>query len=250
MKERAPRLSRIHVDASLAKDTRIALPDAAAAHLLRVLRLGVGDTCVLFNGDGFDYVANIASISRQVAEVNVVDVRAIDKESPLRVTLVQALARGEKMDWIIQKATELGVSAIRPIITERTEVKLDSERADRRLAHWRAVAIAACEQCGRARVPGISEPSPLHRYVASVDPEALMLMLDPDGEITLRTLPIAQARAIELAIGPEGGLSERDRMQLTTAGFVGLRLGPRILRTETAGIAALAALQSACGDMG
>jgi len=233
----------------LANGVRIALPDAGAAHLLRVLRLGVGDACVLFNGDGFDYMANIASIAKKIAEVEVIDVRAVDNESPLRITLAQALARGEKMDWIIQKATELGVAAIQPIISERTEVKLDGERADKRLAHWRAVAIAACEQCGRARVPRIAEPLPLHRYATSVDPAALKLMLDPDGDLGLRMLPIGDARAIEFAIGPEGGLSERDCAQLTMAGFLSLRLGPRILRTETAGIAALAALQAVCGDL-
>ena len=149
MKERTSRLSRIHVDAPLAKGARIALPDTAAAHLLRVLRMSVGDACVLFNGDGYDYSATIVSVAKKIAEVEVTAAHSIDNESPLRITLLQALARGEKMDWIIQKTTELGVAAIQPIVSERTEVKLDGERADKRHAHWRAVAIAACEQCGR-----------------------------------------------------------------------------------------------------
>jgi 16S rRNA (uracil1498-N3)-methyltransferase len=250
MKERAPRLSRIHVEAPLAKGARLALPDAAAAHLLRVLRLGIGDACVLFNGDGFDYAAMITSVAKKTAEVEVKNVYPVDNESPLRITLAQALARGEKMDWIIQKATEIGVAAIQPIVSERTEVKLDGERADKRRAHWRAVAIAACEQCGRARLPQIAEPLALHHYTAKLGHEALKLMLDPEAESTLRTLSLADASSIELAIGPEGGFSQRDQAQLKAAGFLGLRLGPRVLRTETAGLAALAALQALAGDFG
>ena len=248
MKERALRLSRIHVDAPLARGARLALPDSAAAHLLRVLRLGIGDTCVLFNGDGHDYAATIVSVAKKIAEVEVTDAHSIDNESPLRITLAQALARGEKMDWIIQKATELGVTAIQPIVSERTEVKLDGERADKRRAHWRAVAIAACEQCGRARLPQIAEPLALHHYAAKLDHGTLKLMLDPEGEPTLRMLSLAGTSNIELAIGPEGGFSQRDRAQLRAAGFLGLRLGPRVLRTETAGLAALAALQALAGD--
>lgn len=248
MKERTSRLSRIHVDAALAKGARIALPDTAAAHLLRVLRMNVGDACVLFNGDGYDYSATIVSVARKIAEVEVTAAHSIDNESPLRITLAQALARGEKMDWIIQKATELGVAAIQPIVSERTEVKLDGERADKRHAHWRAVAIAACEQCGRARLPLIAEPLELHRYLANAESGALKLMLDPQAELTPRMLALADARAVELVIGPEGGLSGRDRAQLEAAGFQGLRLGPRVLRTETAGLAMIAALQVLAGD--
>jgi 16S rRNA (uracil1498-N3)-methyltransferase len=250
MKERSPRLSRIHVDARLAKGMRIALPDSAAAHLLRVLRLGIGDACVLFNGDGHDYAATIVSVARKIAEAEVSDACPVDNESPLRITLAQALARGEKMDWIIQKATELGVAAIQPIVSERTEVKLDGERADKRRAHWQAVAIAACEQCGRARLPLIAEPLALHHYASSLDRESLKLMLDPDAQTTLRALSLADAPGIELAIGPEGGFSQRDLAQLNAAGFLGLRLGPRVLRTETAGLAALAILQALVGDVG
>ena len=250
MKERTPRLSRIHVDAPLAKGVRLALPDSATAHLLRVLRLGVGDTCVLFNGDGNDYAATIVSVAKKIAEVQVTDVYPIDNESPLRITLAQALARGEKMDWIIQKATELGVSAIQPIVSERTEVKLDGERADKRHAHWRAVAIAACEQCGRAQLPLIAEPLALQHYATKLGSAALKLMLDPEAELTLRTLSLADVSNIELAIGPEGGFSQRDLAQLKAAGFIGLRLGPRVLRTETAGLAVLAALQGLVGDFG
>ena len=248
MKERTSRLTRIHIDAALAKGARIALPDTAAAHLLRVLRMSVGDACVLFNGDGYDYSATIVSVARKIAEVEVTAAHSIDNESSLRITLAQALARGEKMDWIIQKATELGVAAIQPIVSERTEVKLDGERADKRHAHWRAVAIAACEQCGRARLPLIAEPLELSHYLASAESGALQLMLDPQAELTPRTLALADARAIELVIGPEGGLSGRDRAQLEAAGFQGLRLGPRVLRTETAGLAMIAALQVLAGD--
>lgn len=248
MKQRSPRMSRIHVDTPLAKGARFALADAAAAHLLRVLRLGIGDACVLFNGDGLDYPATLVSVSKKIAEVEVTDAYPIDNESPLRISLAQALARGEKMDWIIQKATELGVASIQPIVSERTEVKLDGERADKRRTHWRAIAIAACEQCGRARLPAIAEPISLQGYLRNPDSGALKLMLDPQAELTPRALVLAHVRAVELVVGPEGGLSELDRRQLEAAGFQGLRLGPRVLRTETAGLAMIAALQVLAGD--
>jgi 16S rRNA (uracil1498-N3)-methyltransferase len=250
MSVRPQRPSRIHVDAPLAVGARLALPDNAAAHLLRVLRLGIGDACALFNGDGHDYAATIVSVARKSADIQITAVSPVDCESPLRITLVQALARGEKMDWIIQKTTELGVAAIQPIISERTEVKLDGERADKRRAHWRGVAIAACEQCGRTRLPVIAEPLPLHRYVSNADPGALKLVLDPLAMSTPRSLALDATRTIDVVIGPEGGWSERDRKQLEAVGFQGVRLGPRVLRTETAGLAMIAALQAMAGDLG
>lgn len=158
------------------------------------------------------------------------------------------------MDWVVQKATELGVSEIRPIVTERTEVRLEGERTGRRVAHWQAVATAACEQSGRAVVPRIGEPASLADYLASVDAGAIRLALDPGGESLSATLHNGRfdepVKPIHLLVGPEGGLSDRDRAQLRATGFQGLRLGPRILRTETAGLAALAALQVMSGDLG
>lgn len=242
------RLTRCHVDAGLAVGTSIALPDASANHLARVLRLREGDGCVLFNGDGRDYDARIAAISKRGVLADVVGARDVDNESPLRVCLLQGIARGEKMDLILQKATELGVASVIPVMAERTEVKLDAERTEKRMAHWRSVIASACEQSGRARLPSLAVPTALGDAAQAVDHGTTKLTLDPTGDVSLATVKI-DAAAVVVAIGPEGGWSPRDRDTLSAAGFIGLRLGPRILRTETAGLAAIAALQSRFGDL-
>lgn len=245
------RVTRVYVDAPLAAGATVALSEEAAGHLLRVLRLNVGDACVLFNGNGFDYPARIVSAGKRDASVELGEPRAPGNESALRVVLLQAVARGEKMDWIVQKATELGVDGIAPVLSERTEVKLDAERADKRVAHWRGIATAACEQSGRAYVPGIAPPLPLAKALSGLAHDACRLILDPDADaMALGTLGLASDALVCVAIGPEGGWSPRDLAQLENAGFRGLRLGPRVLRTETAGIAAIAALQARYGDMG
>ncbi|WP_454829459.1 16S rRNA (uracil(1498)-N(3))-methyltransferase [Pseudoxanthomonas wuyuanensis] len=242
------RMTRCHVELPLAPGASVALPDAVAGHLTRVLRLREGDECVLFNGDGHDYAARIVSVGKREAAAEVLSAVPVDNESPLRITLVQGIARGEKMDLILQKATELGVAVFIPAIAERTEVKLDAERAQKRLAHWRSVVIAACEQSGRAVVPQVSPPAALARLGEQIDAEGLRLTLDPFGEFALPSLPAPPAMTLTIAIGPEGGWSPRDRGALQSMGFSGLRLGPRVLRTETAGLAAIAALQSRFGD--
>ena len=242
------RLTRCHVDADLRIGTSVALPDAAANHLARVLRLREGDGCVLFNGDGHDYDARITAISKRGVLADITGARIIDNESPLHVTLLQGIARGEKMDLILQKATELGVAAIVPVMAERTEVKLDAERTGKRVAHWHNVIASACEQSGRARLPSLAAPAALGEAAHAVDAGATKLTLDPTGDVSLATVQVA-TNAVVVAIGPEGGWSPRDRDMLSAAGFIGLRLGPRILRTETAGLAAIAALQSRFGDL-
>ena len=242
------RLTRCHVDAPLSVSTSLALPETAANHLARVLRLREGDACVLFNGDGHDYDARLTAISKRGVVADIVGARAIDNESPLRVILLQGIARGEKMDLILQKATELGVAAIIPVMAERTEVKLDAERTEKRVAHWRSVIASACEQSGRARLPSLSAPASLADAARDVGTGATKLTLDPTGDVALATVEIASG-AVVVAIGPDGGWSPRDRDTLSAAGFTGLRLGPRILRTETAGLAAIAALQSRFGDL-
>lgn len=243
------RLTRIHVDTPLAAGRRIALPEAAALHLVRVLRLAEGAACVLFNGDGRDYDARLLSAGKRGVEAEIVAVREVDNESPLRIVLVQGIARGEKMDLILQKATELGVAGIVPVWAERTEVKLDEQRAQKRVAHWRSVIVSACEQSGRARIPDLAAPASLIEAANGLTGDALKLTLDPLGERTSHTLEAPASRHVAIAIGPEGGWSPRDRDTLRAAGFEGLRLGPRILRTETAGLAAIAALQSRFGDL-
>lgn len=230
----------------------LSLPAQAAVHAVRVLRLRAGDPLVLFNGDGNDYASKLVEAAARDVRVRVIDAYVVDNESPLRITLAQALARGEKMDWIIQKATELGAAAIVPLLTERSEVRLDGARTEKRLAHWRAVLIGACEQCGRARVPGIIAPLTLDAWLATLPPEGVAetrLALLPQGELGARALD-RRATEIRLAVGPEGGFADKDVAALRTAGFHGLSLGPRVLRTETAGTAALAALQALYGDAG
>ena len=242
------RLTRSHLELPLAVGGEVALPEDVAAHLLRVLRLQVGDACVLFNGDGHDYDARIVALGKREARAEIVAARRIDNESPLRIVLLQGIARGEKMDWILQKATELGVAVILPVDSERSEVKLDAQRAAKRLAHWRGIAVSACEQSGRATLPEVAAPQALAR--AATARAGRGFILDPTAQGALRSLHGAGLRECTLAIGPEGGWSPRDRERLVAAGFEGLRLGPRVLRTETAGIAAIAALQALCGDLG
>ena len=242
------RVNRAHVDAPLAIGARLPLPESAAAHLVRVLRLGVGDACVLFNGDGHDYDARIVAVGKRGGEVEIIAARAVDNESPLRIVLVQGIARGEKMDWILQKATELGIAGIVPVSSERSEVRLDAERASKRLAHWRGIVASACGQSGRGVLPPVAAPQPLADALAGADLPAARFLLDPEAAASIASMP-APGDACVLAVGPEGGWSPRDRAQLEGAGFAGLRLGPRILRTETAGIAALAALQARFGDL-
>jgi len=244
------RTIRIHVDhAPLTIGASLALPAQAGEHVARVLRMGVGDPLVLFNGDGHDYTASITEAGKRQVSVAITGCTAVVGESPLRLVLAQAVARGEKMDLIVQKATELGVCAIVPLLTERSEVKLDADRAARRLAHWQAVIASACEQSGRAVLPSIGTPQPLATWLdALADRSALRLALLPDGSCRPRELAPGAAGAL-LVVGPEGGLGERDVACLLAHGFQGLQLGPRILRTETAGMAALAALQALHGDL-
>ncbi len=244
------RVTRIHVDCVLAIGLTVPLPEAASTHLVRVLRLQAGDACVLFNGDGCDYGARITSIDRRAVRVEVYSRQPLDNESPLRIMLLQALARGDKMDWILQKATELGVNAIMPVMSERSEVKLDAERSGKRALHWHSVIVSACEQSGRAAVPSLAMASPLEQALKLLPEGSQRLVLAPSAVRGLGDAAVSRNRVQVLAIGPEGGWSARDIMLLASAGFVEVRLGPRIMRTETAGIAAIATLQSRFGDLG
>ena len=243
------RQTRCPVELPLQVGQTFPLPEEAANHLVRVMRLQEGDDCVLFNGDGHDYAATLVAAGKRGAQVRIDNAQMLGNESPLRITLLQGIARGEKMDLILQKATELGVAAIVPVNAERTEVKLDAARAEKRIAHWRSVVGSAFGQSGRARIPAITAPQNLAAAAATLSEQTLRLTLDPQGEHRLSTLAEAPANGVVIAIGPEGGWSPRDRQQLADAGFQGLQLGPRILRTETAGLAAIAALQARLGDL-
>ncbi len=238
---------RLHTRQPLASGSAVHLEQQPARHLVKVLRRRKGDPVVLFNGDGREYIGNIAECTppdRCSVEIIAAETPAV--ESPLAITLVQAVGRGERMDWAIQKASELGVTAIVPVFTERTEVKLDGKRAEKRLAHWHGVAIAACEQCGRVRVPQIGAPIALTALVPEVSPR---FYLDPTAARSVPTIDSPGRQQAMLAIGPEGGFAEHEIEWLKRQDFEGLRLGPRVLRTETAGPAAIAILQALFGDL-
>ena len=248
------RTTRGFVDIELATGQEVVLSEELASHLTRVLRLRSGDVVQLFNGDGREYRATLTSLERKRTLARIGEAVSPMAESPLRLTLAQGLCRGEKMDLVLQKATELGVHAIQPLATERTEVRLDAERETRRVGHWRQVIAAACEQSGRARLPGLGAPLSLPNWLVQMgaatpaaNAASIRLMLDPEGDVSLRDLPVA-TEAI-LAVGPEGGFSENEGALLQRMGFARLRLGPRVLRTETAGLAVIAALQSHWGDL-
>ena len=243
---------RFYCPLPLVAGTNLCLPEGAARHAARVLRLRVGDAVTLFDGSGGDYGARIATLERERVSVDLLEWRAVECESPLSITLVQALQAGEKMDLTVQKAVELGVARIVPLVSRRSVVRLEGERAARRVEHWRGVAVSACEQCGRNRVPEVAALEGLAHWLTRAPAAgSLRLMLAPGSARSLATLaPPALGQPIELLIGAEGGLAEEEMAQAALAGFIAIHLGPRILRTETAGLAALAALQCLWGDFG
>ncbi|MEO7387638.1 MAG: 16S rRNA (uracil(1498)-N(3))-methyltransferase [Gammaproteobacteria bacterium] len=240
---------RIYTPEVLSPGMMHRLPESAAVHVARVLRLAAGDPITLFDGTGTDYDAVLRVVARSGVSADVGTGRRVERESPLAVTLLQGVSRGPRMDAVVQKATELGVCALQPVLAGRSVVRLDAERGDARRAHWQRIVISACEQCGRSIVPAVLPARPLDEALAAVEPGTARLTLDPRGEGTLGEL-LGTATRVALAIGPEGGFTEDEIRALTTAGFQGLRLGPRILRTETAPLAALAILQFARGDLG
>lgn len=237
---------RSFIDYPLAAHTEMTLPEGPAHHLLRVLRLRPGSQVHLFDGSGQEYPAEILPAEhRNECRVRLGVPAAAAVESPLNITLYQAIGRGERMDWSIQKATELGVSRIVPVDSERTEVRLDGERAEKRRLHWQQVVIAAAEQSGRVRVPEVEAVRPLDAVSAVGD---IAVFLDPLAELGLAELGDPADGCCELLVGPEGGLSETERLLLQHQGFRPLRLGPRVLRTETAGPVMIALLQARFGD--
>lgn len=237
---------RFYCREALAPGAHIDLPEPVARHAVRVLRLPPGAEIVLFDGRGGEYEARIERIEkdRVVAALGVW--HDVERESGLKVTLVQAVQAGEKMDYTVQKAVELGVSHIVPVYSRRSVIRLAGERAARRVAHWQGVAAAACEQCGRNQVPQLAPLEKLESWLARPADGALRLILAPDGEVDLVDLPPAQN--VQMLIGAEGGLDPQEIIAARQVGFIAVRMGPRILRTETAGLAALAAMQALWGD--
>lgn len=242
------RRPRLFVPGPLASGAIVDLPEQAARHVIQVLRLRLGADLILFDGAGGEYHGTLRSVDRRGAAVELGERIARELESPLTIVLGQGISRGERMDYAIQKAVELGAHRIAPLTTERTVVNLDAERRERRFSHWQGVVQSACEQCGRNRLPVLDTPQPLAAWLDSCG-EGLKLVLDASGSEGLRGLP-RPSGPVFLVIGPEGGLSGAEIAQAQQAGFTSVRLGPRILRTETAGVAVLAALQVMWGDAG
>jgi 16S rRNA (uracil1498-N3)-methyltransferase len=246
------RLTRLHVEGPFSSGRRITLAGNAASHVTRVLRLRVGAQLVLFDGSGGEFEGSIDKAHGGEVTVAIGEHRALERESPLALTLAQGVSRGERMDLVVQKATELGVTRILPVLTERSVVRLTAQQSDRKLNHWRAIAIAACEQCGRNRLPELAAPVTLAQLLGSDGGAGaaggLRLLLSPEGSATLAglTRPVAAATVL---IGPEGGLSDEEEQAAVASGFTAVRLGPRVLRTETAAIAALTLLQRELGDL-
>ena len=241
------RLTRVYVEAALNAGSVVELPAAAAAHLAKVLRARSGDALVLFAGDGLEFAATVASVHGSRVTAAVGEGREVDRESPLAVTLMQCIPRGDRMDFIVQKATELGVARIIPVLSQRCVVRLDEPQAASKAAHWRSVAVNACEQCGRNRLPCIDAPRQLIRYLGDSPAAGPRLLLEP--ELESRGAAHDVGAKVEIAIGPEGGFAAEELEAFRISGFGAVRLGPRILRTETAAIAALAWLQSGFGDL-
>lgn len=243
------RKTRIYLPSELEEGASVRLDGEQARYLNKVLRLKAGADVILFNGKGGEFEARVEQAGRDAVDVRVVAFVDIRRESPLNITLVQALSRGERMDFTIQKAVELGVHAIVPVITERSVVRLDGPRRTRRLEHWRGIAVNACQQCGRTRVPRIDAIAELGDWLENgFRPEAATgWVLSP--EATLKPDALTPADQVVLLIGPEGGLSDAEIARVIRSGLTPLSLGPRILRTETAAVAALTALQLKLGDL-
>jgi len=266
------RLNRVYLEGALIPGTTVELAREAGAHLAKVLRAHSGDELVLFNGDGREFTGTIDAVRGSRVAVSIGAARGIDRESPCRLTLVQCVPRGERMDFIVQKATELGVARIVPVLSQRSVVRLDSSQAASKQTHWRAVAVSACEQCGRNRLPRIEAPQPLLNYLGALTPHggapgaapgdagaavggSLRLVMEPEGGQggnAARPFEIdskGSIAAVEIAIGPEGGFTPEELEAFELSAFARAGLGPRVLRTETAAIAAIVMLQARFGDM-
>jgi 16S rRNA (uracil1498-N3)-methyltransferase len=244
-------IPRFHCPFPLAPGTQVELPEQATHHAMKVLRMKAGDSVILFDGRGGEWLAVIvgAGLSGKcAARVALREFNDRDSESPLKVTLVQALPSGDKMDWVVEKCVELGVTAIQPVAAKRSVIRLSAERMTKRVAHWNAIAAAACEQCGRNHVPLVAPVLDLSQYLATARAQnATRLLLAPEGDVVFRSLP-QPGQPVIVMIGPEGGWEEGEMQAAQVAGFHAVRLGPRVLRTETAGAAVLAAVQTVWGD--
>jgi 16S rRNA (uracil1498-N3)-methyltransferase len=241
------RISRLFLDTPLHTGNIVSLQGEHLNYVARVLRLKPGVHLTVFNGRGGEYSAQLESVSKRSADLLIGEFNERDCESPLELTLVQGVSRGERMDYTIQKATELGITRIIPVFTQRSMVSLDGERLEKRQQHWRGVVRSACEQCGRNRVPVIETAMDLPEYLEQ-DVAGTRLLLDPLANNSLHAMS-APDNSMHLLIGPEGGLDDQERKLARAQGYTGIRLGPRVLRTETAAVACIAAMQALWGDL-
>ena len=241
------RITRVFQAVVLTSGASVELDEHASHHLAHVLRIKPGASLIVFNGAGGEYQAQVHSVGKRGVVVTVGAYTDPVRESKLQTVLAQGVSRGERMDYTLQKAVELGVSRIVPLLTEHTMVNVNGERRERRAQHWHSIVVSACEQCGRNVVPAV-EPACEFGVWLPQAPAGLKLVLHQDGEKSLAELP-PPSGAVTLLVGPEGGLSDAEVARAQAVGFTVLRLGPRILRTETAGVAALAALQAKWGDL-
>jgi 16S rRNA (uracil1498-N3)-methyltransferase len=241
------RIPRIHTAQRLDPGASVELEAAPSQHVARALRMPVGGELVLFDGRGGEYTAVIAAVDRRRVTVTIGVHRQIERESPLPIHLGIAVSRGERMDWVVQKGTELGVSELSPLLTERTEVKLGQERAIRKLDHWQRIAVSACEQCGRNRLPRINPPQALAQWLHATEARCRYVL---HHRAAASPAPGGPPGSVALLVGPEGGLTDDEIATAEASGYRAIGLGPRILRTETAPLAALAILQARWGDMG
>jgi 16S rRNA (uracil1498-N3)-methyltransferase len=242
------RTPRIYVNDSLRVGSQLSLPEAQSHYLGKVLRMEADRPLLAFNGDGGEYSARITQVGKRCVEIQILDVQQIHRESSLHTHLAIGISRGERMDWVLQKATELGVSKITPLFTERTEVRLQGERLVKKMEHWRQITISACEQCQRNVLPELAGVQELDQFLSAATP-GLKLVLHHRSEQSLKQL--ATPTAVTLLVGPEGGLSEPEIDRATRQfHYSPLTLGPRVLRTETAPVAALTSVQLLWGDLG
>jgi 16S rRNA (uracil1498-N3)-methyltransferase len=266
---RATRLTRVYVDGALHPGSIVELARETGAHLAKVLRARSGDELVLFNGDGREFICTIDAVRGSRVSAAIGAARIIDRESPCRLTLIQCVPRGDRMDFIVQKATELGVARIVPVLSQRSVVRLDAAQAASKQAHWRAVAVSACEQCGRNRLPTVEAPQPLLNYLGALAPHrprpgeataagvrSLRLVMEPEDEHggqngagPFDSNSRDAVAAADIAIGPEGGFAAAELAAFELSAFIRAGLGPRVLRTETAAIAAVVMLQARYGDL-
>lgn len=233
--------------AAPADGASVDLPESAFRHLVQVLRMKNDEALVAFDGQGGEWRATLCEVGKRSARIRLLGFDAVDRESPLELTLAQCVSKGDRMDYTLQKAVELGITRIVPLLSSRSVVRLDAERWDKKLEHWQGVIISACEQSGRTRVPELAPVAVLPTWLDEESAPGERLTLDPEGHHGLRELP-RPTGPVTLLVGPEGGLSAHELQRAHAAGFTGIRIGPRVLRTETAGVAALAALQALWGD--